>query len=531
MDLYLLSMPGFLILSGLRGNRMQEIRKEERKKLEGFLAGDSAKLAIVYGRPGMGMKDFLDPLRKDSDCLFFRAYPTSQDMELALFASSIGMGSESPLDLREILDWISGQAQKQAAGQNLLLVIESFSNFLAASPDNDALVCHYLIDVWKDLPIKVLIEDESLLSLQKTILSRQSFWAKIDRIEISLSPLSFCEASSFFRGLSWPDALLLYGICGGIPEVLKEWMYDMPSDLRPMGEADSKSDLAMTDPSDQKKNRTSLRTSDWISLVEKFFDPFIQKAAHPQVILREELREPAFYNRLLTAMASGRKRVGQLSLETGKSKDIVAPYLNTLIRLGLVEKERPLTEKGNQRKSRYSLVNTMDLFYYRYLVPHYDLLVKGEYQKIWEEVFLLDRSAFEKTVFEKIAGQFLCDPKNGLPFLADEIGGWWEYASMRYGSKKMGDSEIKESFDLIGNGSWQGKKMQAFCRISFDEKPVDVREIKGLIALSRRLSKDGKKFYLVFSRTGFEENARTAASAIPEIILLTVSETMEKLLK
>lgn len=496
---------------------MHGMRDLEWEKMKNFLSNENQKIAVIYGRPGTGLSQLIKEIRAFVPCLYFPAYPGTQDMELKLFGESIGISKDqtdsSEMDrqtagkLTDILDWIGEQARDHGQGRPIILLISNYKNFINASFDNDGTLCHYVRDLWKDLPIKVIIADDSVLTMQRNFFSPKSLWGNIDPVEISLSPLTFRDIAPFLKGYSWRDAILLYGMIGGLPDVFREICQE-------------------NGLSDQKKGVPILSGTDGPSIMKVLFDPWERKSYHPETVLKEEVREPGFYNRLMTALASGHQRVGELSLDTGKNKDIVAPYLNTLVRLGLVEKDRPITEKGNQRKSRYSITNTMDLFYYRYLAPHYDLLCKGEFQKIWKEVILPDRSTFEKIVFEKIAGQYLfLDQRNDLPFQIEELGSWWEYA--RKGKRKFD----RVGFDLIGRGSWQGRAMQAFCRINYDERPVDVSEIKDLIALSRKLAKGGKKFYLIFSRAGFEQNAETVAKAIPEIIFLSIPEIIEEGIK
>ncbi|MDD6667429.1 MAG: hypothetical protein PUE58_05680 [Lachnospiraceae bacterium] len=530
---------------------MPDFRKQEWKKIEDFLSQGKSRLAVVYGRPGMGLHGLLKKISENRPTLFFKASPTCSDMENRLFSSSIGMQTVTG-DLSRILDWISGQARLLSGDQELLLILSSYKNFIAASPENDETLRHYAADVWKELPIKVILADESILCMKKAFESPDSPWTKIDHVRLCLPPLSFAEAGDFLRGFRPEDAIFLYGMTGGIPALLEKISPDGKAWTALADEPDRNAQTAVSGFSGGKistlsdlpgrKKSTSYAAVNMPSILEKLFHPDNRKPCHPESIIENELREPAFYNRLLTALASGYQRVGEIAQETGRPKDIVVPYLNTLIRLGLVKKERPMTEKGNQRKTRYSIVNTGDLFWYRYLAYHYDLLAKRQYDRIWTRVLLPDRSKFEKEVFVKIAGQYLLHCEGRLPFQVEELGGWWEYAGKsknrpdRKGLQSLLPDEegpaggLFRGFDLIGSGSLQDQPASVFCRIYYDEKPVDVGEIKSLIALSRRLFQGGNHYYMIFSRAGFDRNARTVAEAIPEIILLTVSETAAWLL-
>ena len=68
-------------------------------------------------------------------------------------------------------------------------------------------------------------------------------------------------------------------------------------------------------------------------------------------MLKQELREPAIYNAIIKAIAEGASRLNDITTKVGEENSVVAKYLKTLIDLGIVKKEMPITEKPGKKRS------------------------------------------------------------------------------------------------------------------------------------------------------------------------------------
>lgn len=232
--------------------------------------------------------------------------------------------------------------------------------------------------------------------------------------------------------------------------------------------------------------------------------------------MKEELREMSNYNRVLKALSNGHTRVNDLSLVTERSKDIVVPYMNTLMDLSVVTKECPVTEKTNRKKTRYSILNTYDYFWYRYFASNIDLYFEGKYDEILK-IIEDDKSNFMQIVYTNIVKDAIKKNKcPGLNFETEDIGNWWE-----------NDEEKKttDGFDLVAIGKSKGKKTICYGRIFCNDRPLDMRELKSLIDLTRKVKEKGDStYYLAFSSNGFLETAKTAAAAIKNILLVSLDD-------
>jgi hypothetical protein len=241
----------------------------------------------------------------------------------------------------------------------------------------------------------------------------------------------------------------------------------------------------------------------------------------PEEIMGIELREFAYYNRMLTTLAMGLQRVNQISLEVGKPKDVVVPYMNTLMSIGMVTKDTVITEKTNRKKTRYSIVNTSDLFWFRYIARHMDLYYKGDSDALLT-VTLSHAESYLQEVFIRLCREYLVtlSKENRLPFTIDEIGNWWENDE---------EAHTSDGFDLVALGSEPGGKSAImFARCYYTDTPVEIATLKELIELTKKAkhknSSNEDVFYVAFSSSGFNENAQTVASAIKNIMLVPLEE-------
>ena len=81
----------------------------------------------------------------------------------------------------------------------------------------------------------------------------------------------------------------------------------------------------------------------------------------PENLLKQEVREPALYNAVITAIAAGASRMSEISTKVGEDTNVCAVYLKNLLELGLIRKETPYGEKTS-RKSIYVIDDNMFRF-------------------------------------------------------------------------------------------------------------------------------------------------------------------------
>ncbi|MBQ2317979.1 MAG: hypothetical protein II182_07020, partial [Lachnospiraceae bacterium] len=198
-------------------------------------------------------------------------------------------------------------------------------------------------------------------------------------------------------------------------------------------------------------------------------------------------------------------------------KDVVVPYMNTLMSIGVVQKENPVTEPTNRKKTRYSIVNTHDLFWYRFVVPNMDCYFSGDKETLWKRIAGGDLPEYMDRVFINMCREYLerKAAKEELPFSIEAIGNWWENDE---------ENKSSEGFDLVALGKVEGKSNIAFARCYYNDEPIGIATLKELIDLTKHVKDKNNAFYLIFSRSGFHENTKTVAATIKNIMLISLED-------
>ncbi len=468
-------------------------RRDEIQSLNGFFEGDTAGVAVVSGSIGVGKTTLLQEFAKEKNAIFFDAYETTGKHQLERLGKLMSIEN---IDAERFCKEITEKASKE----KILIIIDQYQNFVKADPDFDKFLYSYVTGEWKSLPVKLIFCSDAFVLIDKYVKGKKAIWKNNISLDLVVNPLGFYESCEFFADASPREAAYLYGITGGIPYNLVR----VANMLKVPGY--EKYGLAPASDGNKLKDITA----------RLFLDKNMSVGLNPENVMATELRELAYYNYMLTTLAKGINRVNQISAEVEKPKDVVVPYLNSLMAIDICTKDTAITEITNRKKTRYSIVNTSTLFWYKIVVPNYEDYVSGNIDSLWSKVEA-SMDEYMETVFIKICAEYLREQsdKNLLPFTVEEIGNWW-----------VNDEEAgtTDGFDLVSLGKCEGKSATIFAQCYYNNEPIEVAQLKVLIEKTKQLHRQGDAFYLVFANAGFHENAITISSAIKNIMLITLDE-------
>ena len=457
-------------------------REKEISELNMFLEDKDVNAICVYGRRGIGKTTLLKNYLSDKRHIYFTAYQTTDIEELHLFAVAAGI-AKKPKSLDEVLDAVTKQVEAMTLDEDeqFFLCIDHYGDFVKADADYEIILQDYVNVYWSSKPIKVIFCEDLYLNVDKYITGKKSTWKKGKVSLLEVEPLNYVETKAFCGIENSEEAAFIYGLTGGVPALINK--------IKGLTGVDAVKTLYFDEAGENNR---------------------------PENRIGLELRELSYYNRMLTALAAGNTRVNQISNLVGKPKDVVVPYFNTLMSIGVVQKQTPITEKTNRKKTRYSIVNSSDEFWYRFVATHMDLYYTDQRDKLVEHIEN-GKNDFMHDVFVKMCKEYLLQKsaKQELPFTIDELGNWWVNDE---------DNGTSQDFDLVALGKQQGKSATIFGRCYYSDTPVDLRELKELIDLTKLLEHNGDRFYLVFSKAGFNETAKTAAAAIWNIMLISLDD-------
>jgi AAA+ ATPase superfamily predicted ATPase len=149
----------------------------------------------------------------------------------------------------------------------------------------------------------------------------------------------------------------------------------------------------------------------------------------PEFLAREELREPGAYFSILHSLASGKTKPNEIAQDSGVRHSGVNKYLETLVRMKLIERCVPITEKNPERSAKgiYLLTDQFLRFWFRYVFPNRSIIEMGKGRQLFEAKVASDLDNLMGIVYEAICRQFAADHGNEL-FGWDplKIGRYWD---------------------------------------------------------------------------------------------------------
>ena len=262
------------------------------------------------------------------------------------------------LNFQAALEYVFNMAQNE----RLILVIDEYP-YVARSQESLASTLQLLIDKYKNTSRLMLILCGSSMSyMEDHVLAYKAPLYGRRTAQMKILPFDFFNVYQYLEDFTPEDRALIYGMVGGTPQY-----------------------LLMMD------GRLSVEDN----IKNTFLNPISSIYEEPENLLKQEVREPALYNAIITAIAGGASRMAEISTKVGESTSVCATYLKNLIGLGLVQKETPYGEK-NSRKSVYCIDDNMFRFWYRFIPENNSLIARGAliwltagsnpfWQIIWEK--------------------------------------------------------------------------------------------------------------------------------------------------
>lgn len=355
---------------------------------------------------------------------------------------------------------------------------------MARSSKSLASTLQLLIDKYKDSSKLMLILCGSSMSyMEDHVLAYKAPLYGRRTAQMKLLPFDFSDTCQYFKNFSAEDKALVYGIVGGTPQYL----------------------LQMNDQLSIEDN-----------IKNTFLNPTSSLFEEPENLLKQEVREPALYNAIITAIATGASRMAEISTKVGEDTSVCASYLKNLMALGLIQKELPYGEKTS-RKSIYSLADNMFRFWYRFVPENQSIISRGAadlaYRRI--EPCLSD---YMGKVFEEICRQYLWKLllNRESPVEFKELGRWW-------GTDPSTRSQTE--IDIMGE---QDKNTALFAECKWTNEKIDVGVLKTLIKRSQLFHYDNVYLYL-FAKNGFTKNCVEMARDRKDLVLVSYREILEKI--
>ncbi|MBR6764032.1 MAG: ATP-binding protein [Clostridia bacterium] len=456
--------------------RDNELRDMNRR----YIRGDFECL-IVYGRRRVGKTALINEFCKNKPTVFFSALNASDKENLEALSKAIyekdhpGMDSAPVFQSFEAaLDQITHIAEKE----RLVFVIDEYPYLAKANKSISSRLQHIIDHKWKNSQLYLILCGSSMSFMEYQVLGYESPLYGRRTGQYKIQALTYKEMTAFNPTLTNEQQSLVYGITGGIPHYVNK--------------------LDVFDDVDEALKENLFNTSSYL------FE-------EPENLLKQELREPAIYNSVITAIAGGASRSNEISTKVGIESAICAKYLKTLLDLGIIKKETPLTEKPG-KKTIYTIGDNFFRFWYRFVPQNTSSISAGRIEQIYAPVIKRHLSDYMGLVFEQMCREYLLRYATDLPIILSDIGQWW-------GTDPKVKKEVQ--IDIVGSPVEGDEYIIGSCKYRSD--PVGVDELELIRHYADVFGKGKKYHFYIFSKSGFTKGLQELGD-MGEVKLVTLDD-------
>lgn len=438
-------------------------REEELRKLnKRYHAGDF-ECIIIYGRRRVGKTTLINEFCKDKPTIFFSALNTTEIENLESLSKSI-MNYERPdMDVTpefKTYDAALDELTALATHERIVFVIDEYPYLAKAKPSISAMLQHIIDHKWNNSKMFLILCGSSMSFMEDQVLGQESPLYGRRTGQFKIAPLDYKESAVFHPDLSNEDNALIYGITGGVPHYI---------------------------------NKLGVKESVDEALLDNLFDRSSYLYEEPANLLKQELREPAIYNAIITAIAQGASRINDIALKTGQENSVVSKYLGTLIDLGIVKKETPVTEKIG-KKTIYELADNFFRFWYRFVPANMSAIDSGRIQKSYANSIKKNLPDYMGLTFEHMCRDYLLYYEKELPIELNQVGQWW-------GTDNKNKKQVQ--IDIVGTPVEGDEYIIGSCK--YRNEKIGLDELELIREYAQVFGKGKKYYYYIFSKGGFTE--------------------------
>lgn len=455
-------------------------RDKELSALDKLYQSDQFEFVVIYGRRRVGKTALINQFIRDKKSIYFMGIESNEKQNLENLSKSIiefssGIQTETSFSsFQAALEY----AFKLAENERVILTIDEYP-YVARSSKSLASTLQLLIDKYKDTSKLMLILCGSSMSyMEDHVLAYKAPLYGRRTAQMKIQPFDFEESCRYFHNFSEEDKALIYGIVGGTPQYL----------------------LQMSDKLSVEEN-----------IKNTYLNPMSFLYEEPVNLLKQEVREPAIYNAIITAIATGHSRMSEISSKVGEDTNVCSNYIKNLINLGIIQKETPYGEKAS-KKSIYSIEDNMFYFWYRFVLDNNSLIARGAADLAYKRI-APQLPNYMGRVFEEICKQYLWKQllAGNAPIEFISLGRWW------------GNDPIQKSqaeIDIMGE---QDSETALFAECKWRNEKVDLDILETLIERSRLFHYKNVHYYL-FSKSGFTKECMDKAKEMGNVTLVSYGD-------
>ena len=453
-------------------------RASELKLLKDNYDHQGFRMVVLYGRRRVGksylMQHFLEDIH--TPIIAFQAIEHSKALSIEAFQEVILDVYPSSFETH-LSSWKDcfRYIHEHCGNDKLILYIDevnyifredaSFASILQEEID------HHLIHQ----NVMLILCGSHITSIEHEILNENAPLYGRRSLSIHLEEFNYKEASVFYPNYSPADKVIAYAVFGGKGKY-----------------------LASINPSRTIKE----------NIIQQILTPGGALADEIPLLLKDDFRDPTFYQQLLYTMSLGNTTFNDIKTKMNEEAAKVSTYLNKLIDAKIIIKKE--IAGGKRNDSRYFIQDHFLSFYFRFVYKRSNILnVLIKPEAFYERFIEKDLSTYVGTQFENICEQYIIlrSLEGELPFLPLEYG------------KYFGKRKDNSTYDI---DVYFADEEHALCgECKFANRSFSLSDMKQLIEDSKHIQKEHIDYY-VFYKSSVDASVKQLCPTVHLISLETL---------
>ncbi|HKL79523.1 MAG TPA: ATP-binding protein [Mobilitalea sp.] len=430
-----------------------------------------SNLVILYGRKGVGKTTLLRGFMKGKPACYYLGVECDDRMQIDHMNNQWNTPKEqdsAAISYQQLIrTLIKGQSQKT------VIVLDEFHLIVKNGP---GLLEVLPLIAKSSTPFMFVLCSSSIRFVENEMVGWMGELAANITSYLKLKEFSFVDFVNRFPKSSVETCIYVNALLGGVPDYLTRW-----------------------------REEQSVRNN----IISVFMNKDSRLFHEPQYFLKQDLREPAVYNTILSSLAEGNRKLNDLHRHTGYSRAKIIVYIKNLMELDVVEKLVPLGDEGkeNAKKGLYRIKDHFLHFWYRFVFPNISELQLGEAVKVYEEKVEPFMNNYMGEYFAEVCMEYLklMNLHQRLPVVYQ----WWDRWYGKNGT-----------IDIIARGQ-NDESLAGIC--IWEDRNCKVSDYDNLLELSREAGINPESIYL-FSRNGFTKEIINLAKDMAEIHLVGLDD-------
>ncbi|MDE7037758.1 MAG: ATP-binding protein, partial [Lachnospiraceae bacterium] len=242
---------------------------------------------VIYGRRRVGKTALINEFCKGKPAIYFSALNASAQENLEALSKAIYLYKNpgevnAPVyqNYENALDAVTEIAKER----RVVFVIDEYPYLARSERSISSRLQHVIDHIWQNSRLFLILCGSSMSFMEYQVLGYESPLYGRRTAQFKVQALTYREVTAFHQGLCVEDQALLYGITGGVPHYINK--LEVEGDL------------------DEAVKENLLNTSSYL------FE-------EPENLLKQELREPAIYNSVISAIAGGASHANEIATKVG----------------------------------------------------------------------------------------------------------------------------------------------------------------------------------------------------------------------